>query len=442
MARLNKIFRSVAVAVLAAAACACMSDYDFESEFVVSGSPNRGTSMGGREVNQDGRNVLLLYSAGFNNISSYLEADIEELKSGWLPGKNRTDGVLLVYSHKLARRGIYSHKNSPVLFRLSKDMSGNIVSDTLKVYDVDTSSVSATHLGDVLSYVKEEFPAKSYGMIFSSHATGYLPEGFYNNSGKYQYGDGSIVLLGHSDPFVDPYAHLVKSIGQHETVSSSREMELADFARAIPFKMDYILFDACLMGGVEVAYELKDKCDLVGFSPAEVLVDGLDYTKLTTHLLKDETPDVTGVCEDYFSQYDNKTDPDDRSATISLVDCTKLDPLADVCAELFEKYRYQIGTLDYNSVQPYFRYSYHWFYDILDILIEAGASGNEISRMEDALNECVVYKAATPAFMPSYGGFNVDVFSGLSMYLPANGNRELDKFYKTLAWNIRTGLVQ
>ena len=31
------------------------------------------------------RKVLLLYSAGFNNLSSYLKSDIQDLKSGWLP---------------------------------------------------------------------------------------------------------------------------------------------------------------------------------------------------------------------------------------------------------------------------------------------------------------------------------------------------------------------
>ena len=81
-------------------------------------------------------------------------------------------------------------------------------------------------------------------------------------------------------------------------------MELPDFAEAIPMKLDYILFDACLMGGIEVAYELRGKCSLLGFSQTEVLAEGLDYKTLTQHLLQKEKPYPEGVCADYFTQYD------------------------------------------------------------------------------------------------------------------------------------------
>ena len=50
-----------------------------------------------------------------------------------------------------------------------------------------------------------------------------------------------------------------------------------------------------------------------------------------------------------------------------------------------------------------------------------------------------MYKGATPKFMNE---FTINTFSGLSMYLPSHGNRELDKFYKTLKWNKATGLVK
>ena len=43
--------------------------------------------------------------------------------------------------------------------------------------------------------------------------------------------------------------------------------------------------------------------------------------------------------------------------------------------------------------------------------------------------------------MGTSSGFEIKVFSGLSMYLPANGSGYLDNFYKTLAWNKATKLV-
>ena len=51
----------------------------------------------------------------------------------------------------------------------------------------------------------------------------------------------------------------------------------------------------------------------------------------------------------------------------------------------------------------------------------------------------VEIKAATPSIL---GLFDINVFSGLSMYLPCDGSANLDNFYKTLAWNAATGLVE
>ena len=83
------------VALLAACLClfACAPDWvdEFEMDF-----SRPSINPGDRESSEDPRNVLLLYSAGFNSLSSYLSEDIEDLKSGWLPGKLRSDDVVLV----------------------------------------------------------------------------------------------------------------------------------------------------------------------------------------------------------------------------------------------------------------------------------------------------------------------------------------------------------
>ena len=59
------------------------------------------------------RRVLLLYEAGFNDISRYIAPNIDTLKQGWLPGKERNDNVLLVVSH--FTQGKYSMETSPAL---------------------------------------------------------------------------------------------------------------------------------------------------------------------------------------------------------------------------------------------------------------------------------------------------------------------------------------
>ena len=397
------------------------------------------------------RNVLLLYSAGYNSLTDFLISDIKDLKSGWLPGKNSDDNVLLVYKHSTASYYDYSTPTSPHLIRIYSDDKGKVVSDTLVTYPLGSISSSAATLNEVLTYVKEKFPAKGYGMIFSSHATGYLPAGYYNSPEDYTFESLAMMNAGQfRDPVPVPYVEvehdpslpMVKSIGEDRRrggeATISYEMDLPDFAEAIPMKLDYILFDACLMGGIEVAYELKDKCSKIGFSQAEVLAEGLDYKTLTKHLLQNDEPDPQSVCEDYFLQYDSESGVY-RSATVSFIDCEELEPLAEVCRNLFKTHRSGLAAINPSKVQRFYRYSKHWFYDLESIVMHAGASDEELKALHDALDRCVLYAAHTPEFMME---FEIDIFSGFSMYLPCDGGAELDKFYKTLKWNQATALVE
>ena len=390
--------------------------------------------------------VMLLYSAGFNNLSGYLKGDIEELKRGALLTE-KDENVVLVYSHFPGSSG-YSTPTSPTLVRLTSQKDNSVKADTLVIFPEESVSASAAQLENVLSCVKEKFPAQSYGMIFSSHATGYLPAGYYqdpdNGSNLIEWSarpEFGLTAVPYVEPEYDPSLPMVKSIGQDQVGTHgnylSYEINLHDFAAAIPMQLDYILFDACLMGGIEVAYELKDKVGKVGFSQTEVLADGFCYENLATHLLGNDFPDLTAVCTDYFNQYEVQSGVY-QSATISLIDCSELSPLADVCKELFAKYSENISSLNHTKVQRFYRMGKHWFYDLESILVNAGISEEELAGLHDALNACVIYKAHTPKFM---NDFDIHTFSGFSMYLPSHGSDNLNTFYKKLKWNQDTGLV-
>lgn len=445
----NIIYRFAAVLAVMLALAACEPSFDFHTGFDHGNmSPDRGQEYGGRGMNEECRNVLLLYSAGFNSLSRYLKEDIQDLLSGNMPSEGRMKDVLLIYSHFPESDGGYSKPASPVLVQAYKDRDGAVMTDTLVVYPSSTRSASASQLNTVLSYVKENYHARTYGMIFSSHATGYLPAGYYSDSDNYIYSPSlSQMNVGavreprgvpYVEPLRDPSLPMVKSVGQDQVGSLSYEIQIEEFARALPMYMDYILFDACFMGGIEVAYELAGRCGLVGFSQAEVLAEGFDYKMIPYHLLSGHEPDPEAVCDDYFRQYDVQSGIY-RSATISLVDCRRLEPLADLCAGLFAKYSSSMSAIRPASVQRYYRYDYHWFYDLVDIVAKAGVTEEELEALNNAVADCMVYRAATPEFM---GSFTIDDYSGFSMYLPCNGGAELDKYYRTLKWNIATGLVE
>lgn len=396
--------------------------------------------------------VNILYSAGHNNLSSYLLEDIKELAQSSCAIMDHPNDALIVFSHSTDYR---YNPTEPKIIRV-RPGKGKIVYDTLLSMPSQTISANADVLNEVLTYIRDRFPAEEYNMVFSSHCSGYLPEGYLLNSAalEREYAGGSLSAPQRSaSPVAYPLpgpvqGPLTKGIGADYAGSSSAsyEMSLTDFAQAIPMKLNAVIFDACFMGGIETAYELKEKCNYLIASQTEILADGMDYNSMGKRLFGNGN-DLVGLAEDYFTHYENKTSPDERSATISMIDCTKLEPLAEICNEIFTIH----GTpdIDYRNVQRYYRTGlghYHGFYDFRDIIEEYGCSREYMERIDNAIRDCIVYKAATKSFLSSWGGFEVVSHSGLSMYLPAHkgayGNAYLNAHYKEFAWNKATGLVK
>ena len=218
------------------------------------------------------------------------------------------------------------------------------------------------------------------------------------------------------------------------------ETDIREIADLLPFKLDYIIFDACFMGGVEVAYQFKDKCRYMCFSQTEILSDGMDYTTMISDLLEGNRADLVSLATNYFNHY-NLSIGSKRSATISVVDCSKLGTLAAVCRNLFRNYDISKDNVDASKLQKYFYYTNHaWFYDLYSIVQAAGASETELSDLQWALDECILYKAATPTF--ALYGFPIDTHSGLSMYLPEKERTQLNSYNRELTWNKLTGLLK
>lgn len=402
-------------------------------------------------------NVLIMYMAGQNNLASYLRNNINELCNGYIPAGNEPS-ILLSYQK-------ISSSRTPARSYLIRYYSHNgaLAADTVARYAPDLPAASAATLGKVLSDAKDAFPSTDYALLVSSHATGWLPKGYYSNPSYYD-SQGKAMAettspasdkprsgwVPYSEEERDPSLPPVKSICQDAVTQNgtavSYEMDLKEFSDAIPMHLDYIFFDCCLMGGIEVAYELRDKCDRIIFSPAEVLASGFNYRTMGTMLFSASGADLEGVCRNYYNYY-NSLSGAYRSATVTLVDCTMLEPVAEVCRTIFDNHRDGLAAIDPDEVQRYYTGGHHWFYDLYDIADKAGADEEELSALSEALDGCTIYKASTEAFLSGDGaspgyGFDISVYSGFSMYLPCNGSPFLDEAYRSLDWNGRTSLVE
>lgn len=386
---------------------------------------------------------------GFNNLSSSLAEDIRDLEKGFIPGSAPLENYLFVFSHLV--ESSYSTPSSPKLQRIYLGPDGNPMKETLLEMEPGTISNRAECIREVLEFLKEKYPEiESFGVLMSSHGTGWTPPGYcttgYKNEGN------SDVIEWRRSAFPETYLsgeYLyepvpgVKSMGYTVTgvnPTVAYETDIREIADLLPFKLDYIIFDACFMGGVEVAYQFKDKCRYMCFSQTEILSDGMDYTTMISDLLEGNRADLVSLATNYFNHY-NLSIGSKRSATISVVDCSKLGTLAAVCRNLFRNYDISKDNVDASKLQKYFYYTNHaWFYDLYSIVQAAGASETELSDLQWALDECILYKAATPTF--ALYGFPIDTHSGLSMYLPEKERTQLNSYYGELSWNKLTGLLK
>lgn len=393
------------------AATSCFKDADFSPVPGESGSRTQP----GRLPSEETRQVMIMYSAGFNSLSGALTTDLRQMEEGFVPtAQSRADHILLVLSRHT--HSGYSTPVAPVLYRLYKDREGNVVRDTLLRWKPEDQACDPAVLREVMTFAKEKFPAKGYGLVISSHGSGWIPS---------------------------PEALEIetKSIGEDADTGRTIEMDLPDFVNALPYKLDYILLDACYMACVEVAWALKDKAKLVGFSPTEIMSDGFNYLTLADRLLRSE-PDALGVCTDYFAQYTNPWQGSPY-ASITLVDAGAMQPLADICKTLFERYRVPISNLSVTQVQRYFRWNqnprFEHLYDLRHMLQQAGATEADLAQFDAALKKCVLYEAHTERFMSLW----LTNVCGLSVYLPSSGDDDLNQYYiNKVEWNNATELIK
>lgn len=388
------------------------------------------------EVDGTPEKVMILLSNGYNNrLAGYLSNDISEMKtSGYVPSRSSGDYLFI-----LSKLGSSISTKGPVLTRIYRDSEERVVADTVYRKEKNTVLADAQVIKEFLEFVQTEYPARSYGMVVSSHATGWLPAGYYahpetdpdhkktTQSGNYFAWDAR-----------QPY----RTITSEGTGAQTKEVDLADFVSAIPMHLDYLIIDACLCG-VETAYAFKDVADYFACSPTEVMANGFDYSKIASHLLEKDVPDVKAVCEDFIYYYTYEYDY--KCASVALYDCLKLPALASACKPLFEQYSEALcGTLDWTKTQGYFGGDKHWFFDLLHALEMAGASEEETAPVRNAIDQCLVYKGSTGKYYSDSDGKDhaIDHFSGISMYLPCAGTPYLDGIYRNTAWNQATGLVQ
>lgn len=264
---------------------------------------------------------------------------------------------------------------------------------------------------EVFTDMQTVAPSDSYGLILGSHATGWMKG---NSVQSKAFGDDS---------------------GYHIDIPDLANVLKKSFSE----KLDFVLFDACMMGNAEVGYELKDVTSHCIASVMETPVYGFPYDHILPYLYT-ENIDYPAVCHEFMSF--NKTN--NLWGTCAVMDCSQMENLASAVKAKLSEWQDALSSMSMQNVQQYGVNSYKYFsYDVLDFFRELGRKSgvvkttdlNEaIASVQSALNQAVIAKDCLSGVDYDFEGLTIDGtrFCGIGMYIPGEYNRYVAN--KTI-WN-------
>lgn len=255
---------------------------------------------------------------------------------------------------------------------------------------------------EVFTDMQTVAPSDSYGLILGSHATGWMKG---NSVQSKAFGDDG---------------------GYHIDIPDLANVLKKSFSE----KLDFVLFDACMMGNAEVGYELKDVTSHCIASVMETPVYGFPYDHILPYLYT-ENIDYPAVCHEFMSF--NKTN--NLWGTCAVMDCSQMENLASAVKAKLSEWQDALSSVSMQNVQQYGVNSYKYFsYDVLDFFRELGRKSgvvkttdlNEaIASVQSALNQAVIAKDCLSGVDYDFEGLTIDGtrFCGIGMYIPGEYNR-------------------
>ncbi len=308
---------------------------------------------------------------------------------------------------------------------------GEGVSQEVKSY-TNFASVSEESLQMVLEDVAADSgydrinPEHTMNLIIGSHGMGWeLTEPPRYTASTMQCAP-SIDQIERGHPGVENQIIPTRYMGLSEKPSEGT-IDIEEIRTAIDqsgIRLGFIIFDACFMSSIEVYYRLRNCCDYIVASPAEVMAAGFPFETIIPQLFTDNgrSYDLTAVCGSFHSFYTN--DYSTKSGTIAMCVTSELPALARVVSTMNIR---ELTEEEIKSLQSYERYTNHKFYDLGDYITTACDDTEALSAFQTQF-DCTFPTACrlhTPTFYTGVKGSGantrtIDYYSGVTTSEPSN----------------------
>lgn len=360
------------------------------------------------------KRTVLIYAVASNNLEYYLKEDKNEMiKAAPIIDGLGSDVRVLLYS--------VASKNATeaTLSELTQDDAGEWVFNDILSYDRNTFSTDPERMRQVYSDLREEAPAKKYGLVFWSHGTGWVPN-----------------FTDHDVPSSSGVSSMQKSYGADKYQGVTDYCDIDELADALPEGMfDYVWFDCCYMMGVETVYQLRNKCDYIGGYPTEDWSPGMNYDE-TLPLLAAPTPDLSAAGQAFFDYYNNQN----MAVTVTVMKTDGLEQLAKAASDI---YAYGNRPESATGMQNYSRLKtpmYDFGQYTKKYLDEADPHSKTLADAFDkSLRDITVFAGCgTKDFNNRPNAFDPEIYSGLSCHFPDSSTSAAETYYKSLDWYVST----
>ncbi|MHA1340036.1 MAG: clostripain-related cysteine peptidase [Promethearchaeota archaeon] len=236
--------------------------------------------------------TLILYKDADNNLEKYGLMDFNELEAGLTDDANINILVLLDLES--------THKTN--VFYITHDTNTSQISSTRVELNEELNMGDPNTLKSFINFCANNYPANRYWLDLWDHGGNYLGIAWDDSSND-----------------------------DHLTMEELRD---AIQYSLIP-KFDIISADACLMGSIEVAYQLRDLTDYYIASPETIPAYGYPYDTIVSYIVNNpfySTQSIANIIVDkYFEFYSGSRA---RSETLAIYDMTQINTIITAISNL------------------------------------------------------------------------------------------------------------
>ena len=212
--------------------------------------------------------TVIIYMAAENNLSSYAAQNIDTIA--------KASAALNMGSNHLVA---FVDKQSDIPY-IASFKDGKATKDTHYICSENFISSDPEKMYETLSWIQARYPANNYALILWGHSSGWLTE-------------NDTVAVSRQGTL--PHAYGIDNSTWINIPTLASVLNRLD-------RFKYIIADCCNFQCVEVAYELRNCCDYIIGSPAEIPIRGIPYGRLVPLLFNTTEQNILSMAECIYGQ--------------------------------------------------------------------------------------------------------------------------------------------